>query len=37
MRRLEEEGVSCVHILGRMILGRGFEVSIPGVLEILAE
>lgn len=37
VRRLEEEGVSCVHILGRMILGRGLEVSIPGALEILAE
>ena len=37
VRRLEEEGVSCVHIWGRMILVRGLEVSIPGVLEILAE
>ena len=37
MRRLEEEGVSCVHIWGRMILVRGLEVSIPGVLEVLAE
>ena len=35
--KIEEEGVSCMHILGRMILGRGLEVSIPGVLEIFAE
>ena len=37
MRRLEEEGVSHVRIWGRMILVRGLEESIPGVLEILAE